>query len=59
MDRIKGGLSEEGVDFQEFGIGVDPRAMGYGGVVSASLIVPNRVFIMDLSAADQQQGPEV
>ena len=40
-------------------IGVDPRAMGYGGVVSASLIVPNRVFIMDLSAADQQQGPEI
>ena len=47
--------NEESLDFEEFGIGADPRQIGLGDQVPVGLIVPNRVFILDLSGIGQQQ----
>ena len=46
---------EEAVDFEEFGIGADPREIGLSDQVSVGLIVPNRIFILDLSNIVQEQ----
>ena len=47
--------SEETVDFQEYGVGVDPREMGMGDYVPDGLLVPKRLFILDLSGSLQPQ----
>ena len=46
---------EQTVDFREFGIGADPREMDLRGQVPDGLVIPNRVFILDLSNAGPQQ----
>ena len=48
---------EQTLDFREFGIGAAPREMDLRGQVPDGLVIPNRVFILDLSNAGPQQQP--
>ena len=46
---------EESVDFRQYGVGADPREMGLSDYVPDSLLVPKRLFILDLSGSLQPQ----
>ena len=48
---------EQTVDFREFGIGANLRQTDLRGQVPDGLIIPNRVFILDLSNTGTQQQP--
>ena len=39
---------DDSVNFQEFGIGANPREMSLGDEAPDGLIVPNRIFFLDL-----------
>ena len=43
------------VDFEELGIGVDSREMGFGDQISPTFIVPKRVYILELPQEELDQ----